>query len=84
MGSRTAVYQAIQILVQRPVAIKVLRRDYPSFSESVQFRNQYAIAKRSLLGHYVMNFSRFRAKNVALVPIQALRFYQISRGSSCI
>jgi predicted ATPase/signal transduction histidine kinase len=45
LGSRTAVYRAIQVLSQRPVVIKVLRRDYPSFGELVQFRNQYAIAK---------------------------------------
>ncbi|NJL55061.1 AAA family ATPase [bacterium] len=45
LGSRTAVYRAVQTEEQRPVVIKVLRREYPSFSELVQFRNQYAIAK---------------------------------------
>jgi predicted ATPase/signal transduction histidine kinase len=45
LGSRTAVYRAVQTATQRPVVIKVLRRDYPSFGELVQFRNQYAIAK---------------------------------------
>ena len=45
MGSRTAVYRAIQTAQQRQVVIKVLRRDYPSFGELVQFRNQYTIAK---------------------------------------
>lgn len=45
LGSRTAVYRAIQTAQQRPVVIKVLRRDYPSFGELVQFRNQYTIAK---------------------------------------
>jgi PAS domain S-box-containing protein len=44
-GSRTAVYRAIQTVRQHSVVIKVLRRDYPSFSELVQFRNQYTIAK---------------------------------------
>jgi len=46
LGSRTAVYRAVQIAQQRPVVIKVLRREYPSFGELVQFRNQYAIAKK--------------------------------------
>lgn len=46
LGSRTAVYRALEAETQRPVVIKVLRRDYPSFSELVQFRNQYAIAKK--------------------------------------
>jgi predicted ATPase/signal transduction histidine kinase len=45
LGSRTAVYRAVQLATQLPVVIKVLRRDYPSFGELVQFRNQYAIAK---------------------------------------
>lgn len=45
LGSRTAVYRAVQNAQQRPVVIKVLRREYPSFGELVQFRNQYTIAK---------------------------------------
>ena len=45
LGSRTAVYRAVQIEQQRPVVIKVMRREYPSFSELVQFRNQYTITQ---------------------------------------
>jgi PAS domain S-box-containing protein len=45
LGSRTAVYRAVQTAQQRPVVIKMLRKDYPSFSELVQFRNQYTVAK---------------------------------------
>ena len=45
LGTRTAVYRAVQAAQQCPVVIKVLRREYPSFGELVQFRNQYAIAK---------------------------------------
>ncbi|MBF2026956.1 MAG: AAA family ATPase [Oscillatoriales cyanobacterium C42_A2020_001] len=45
LGSRTVVYRAVQANSQHPVVIKVLRRDYPTFSELVQFRNQYTIAK---------------------------------------
>ncbi|MGI0486770.1 trifunctional serine/threonine-protein kinase/ATP-binding protein/sensor histidine kinase [Pantanalinema rosaneae CENA516] len=45
LGSRTAVYRAGQIAQQRPVVIKVLRHEYPSFGELVQFRNQYTIAR---------------------------------------
>ena len=44
-GSRTIVYRAIQIESQRPVVIKMLRQEYPSFGELIQFRNQYTIAK---------------------------------------
>ena len=45
IGSRTAVYRAVQADSQRPVVIKILRQAYPSFGELVQFRNQYTIAK---------------------------------------
>ena len=45
VGARTAVYRAVQEATQQPVVIKVLRQAYPSFSELVQFRNQYTIAK---------------------------------------
>ncbi|MGB3534159.1 MAG: AAA family ATPase [Microcoleaceae cyanobacterium] len=44
-GSKTAVYRALQDHQQQPVVIKVLQREYPSFSELLQFRNQYTIAK---------------------------------------
>lgn len=42
-GSRTAVYRALQPDTQQPVVIKVLRNEQPSFSELVQFRNQYTV-----------------------------------------
>ena len=44
-GSRTAVYRAQPENQQHQVVIKVLQHEYPSFSELVQFRNQYTIAK---------------------------------------
>ena len=42
----TAVYRAVQEEQQQKVVIKVLQKEYPSCSELVQFRNQYAIAKK--------------------------------------
>ncbi len=45
IGSRTAVYRAVQTTQQRSVVIKLLRQEYPSFSQLVQFRNQYTITK---------------------------------------
>ena len=43
-GTKTLVYRAIAD-DQKPVIIKLMRSEYPSFSELVQFRNQYTIAK---------------------------------------
>ncbi|WP_199303214.1 ATP-binding sensor histidine kinase [Oscillatoria sp. FACHB-1406] len=44
-GSRTLVYRAIRQFDKKPVILKFLRNPYPSFSELVQFRNQYTIAQ---------------------------------------
>ncbi|MEG4121821.1 AAA family ATPase [Microcoleus sp. N9_B4] len=44
-GSRTLVYRAVRTRDQLPVVIKLLKNDYPTFIELVQFRNQYTIAK---------------------------------------
>ncbi|MDB9515591.1 hypothetical protein PN466_01275, partial [Roseofilum reptotaenium CS-1145] len=44
-GERTLVYQGTRLSDSLNVVIKLLRNSYPSFSELVQFRNQYAISK---------------------------------------
>ncbi|MCU0544992.1 MAG: AAA family ATPase [Oscillatoriaceae cyanobacterium Prado104] len=44
-GTRTLVYRAVRESDARSVVVKLLRNEFPSFSELVQFRNQYAIAK---------------------------------------
>jgi PAS domain S-box-containing protein len=44
-GTRTLVYRCIRESDQKPVVIKLMRNEYPTFSEIVQFRNQYTIAK---------------------------------------
>lgn len=44
-GFRTLVYRGIREVNSLPVVIKLLKNPYPSFSELVQFRNQYTIAK---------------------------------------
>ncbi|AFY36422.1 ATP-binding sensor histidine kinase [Calothrix sp. PCC 7507] len=44
-GYRTVVYRGYRQADSLPVVIKLLKNPYPSFSELVQFRNQYTIAK---------------------------------------
>ncbi|WP_392533616.1 AAA family ATPase [Nostoc sp. C117] len=44
-GSRTIVYRGYRESDSLPVVIKLLKNPYPSFSELVQFRNQYTITK---------------------------------------
>ncbi|MDF0552376.1 ATP-binding sensor histidine kinase [Kamptonema sp. UHCC 0994] len=45
IGTRTLVYRGIRTNDQKPIVIKILRNEYPNFTELLQFRNQYTIAK---------------------------------------
>ena len=44
-GTRTIVYRGNRKGDPQPLAIKILRNQYPTFSELVQFHNQYTIAQ---------------------------------------
>ncbi|MEC4984105.1 MAG: serine/threonine-protein kinase PknK, partial [Oscillatoria sp. PMC 1076.18] len=44
-SARTVVYRGKKVANGEPIIIKLMRNEYPSFRELVQFRNQYAIAK---------------------------------------
>ena len=44
-GTKTVVCRAVEIASQRPVVIKYLNQDYPSFGELIQFRNQYTLTR---------------------------------------
>jgi len=44
-GTRTTVYRGINTRNQQGVVIKVLNKEYPTFSELLQFRHQYTITK---------------------------------------
>jgi predicted ATPase/tRNA A-37 threonylcarbamoyl transferase component Bud32 len=56
-GSITLVYKGIRESDQKPVVIKLLRNEYPSFSEIVQFRNQYTITKNLDITGVVKTYS---------------------------
>lgn len=44
-GARTAVYRAVRLADRHPVVLKFLQRETPSFSELLQFRNQYTLTR---------------------------------------
>jgi predicted ATPase/signal transduction histidine kinase len=56
-GTRTVVYHAIRNTDQQPVVIKILKSEYPSFSELIQFRNQYTIAKNLNISGIISSYS---------------------------
>ncbi|HEY9614982.1 AAA family ATPase [Allocoleopsis sp.] len=62
-GTRTLVYRGQQELDQKPVVLKLLKSEYPTFSELVQFRNQYTIAKNLDLAGIVQPLSLENYRN---------------------
>ncbi|MBD2493498.1 ATP-binding sensor histidine kinase [Nostoc sp. FACHB-280] len=62
-GSRTIVYRAIREVDSISVVIKLLKNPYPSFSELVQFRNQYTITKNLNYPEIIQTYSLELYKN---------------------
>jgi diguanylate cyclase (GGDEF)-like protein len=44
-GSRTLVYRGVRVIDDTKVVIKLLKNTYPTFSELVQFQNQYTLTQ---------------------------------------
>nr|WP_318781210.1 AAA family ATPase [Amazonocrinis nigriterrae] len=54
---RTVVYRAIREKDQKPVVIKLLQNEYPTFNELAHFRNQYTITKNLHLPGIIKTYS---------------------------
>ena len=69
--TRTLVDRGTRLCDQKPVAIKVLRNEYPNFSELVHFRNQYTIAKNLNLPGILQTYSLEAYRNgYALIVVR--------------
>ena len=62
-SSRTLVYRGVTKVDSQPVIIKLLRSEFPSFNELVQFRNQYTIAINLCLEGIVKPLAIERERN---------------------
>ena len=62
-SDRTLVYRGVRKEDSQPIVIKLMRNDYPSFNELVQFRNQYAIAKTLEIEGIVKPYALERYEN---------------------
>ena len=62
-GSRTLVYRGIKNSNSQPVVLKLLREKYPTFSDLVQFRNQYTITRNLNLPNIIKPYSLEPYKN---------------------
>jgi predicted ATPase/signal transduction histidine kinase len=56
-GSKTLVYRGIREQDQKPVVLKLMRNEYPTFAEIAQFRNQYIITKNLDLSGILRTYS---------------------------
>ena len=56
-GIRTKVYRGIRSSDRKPVVLKLLKAEYPTFNQLVQFRHQYAIAKSLNLAGIIQSLS---------------------------
>lgn len=69
-GLRTKVYRGIPSSDQKPVVLKLLKSEYPTFNELVQFRHQYAIAKNLDLPGIVQPLSLENYQNVLVIVME--------------
>ena len=69
-GLRTKVYRGIRSSDQKPVVLKLLKSEYPTFNELVQFRHQYAIAKNLDLPGIVQPLSLENYQNVLVIVME--------------
>jgi predicted ATPase/signal transduction histidine kinase len=62
-GTRTLIYRAKRVSDQKPVVIKLLQNEQPTFTELAQFRNQYTIAQNLNLPEVIRTYSLEHHKN---------------------
>ncbi|MFL9452763.1 MULTISPECIES: serine/threonine protein kinase [Nostocales] len=62
-GYKTVVYRGVRELDRQPVILKMMRNEYPSLKELIQFRNQFAIAKNFQLEGVIQTYSLEHYKN---------------------
>ncbi|GGA14935.1 hypothetical protein CYANOKiyG1_28740 [Okeania sp. KiyG1] len=69
-GKKSLVYRAQHISDNKPVILKLLRSEYPSFNELVQFRHQYTITKNLNLSGVVQPLALENYRN-SLILVMA-------------
>ena len=77
-GTRTLIYRGQRDTDQKPVVIKFLKNDYPSFNELVQFRHQYTIAKNLDIDGIVHPYAIENYKNgfaIIMEEVDAVSLY---------
>ncbi|QYO68685.1 serine/threonine protein kinase [Leptolyngbya sp. 7M] len=87
-GARTLVCRGYQESNQRPVVIKLLKSPYPSFTELVQFKNQYTLMRQLHLPGVVRPYSLEPYQNGFALVMEdfggiSLRDYWANKQAKC-
>ncbi|NEQ37502.1 MAG: AAA family ATPase [Okeania sp. SIO3I5] len=87
-SDRTEVYRAQNVENGQPVIIKLMHNQYPSFTELVQFRNQYVISKNLDIEGIIKTYALQRYENRYALIMEdmggiSLAEYQ-ARASLCL
>lgn len=69
-GSRSQVYRAIPAQSQQSVIIKLLKAEYPTLNELMQFRHQYTIAKNLNFSGVIKHLSLKKYGNNYLLTLE--------------
>ncbi|MBD2386944.1 hybrid sensor histidine kinase/response regulator [Cylindrospermum sp. FACHB-282] len=69
-GSRSQVYRAVSASNQQSVILKLLKTEYPTLSQLMQFRRQYTIAKNLNLPGIVKHLSLENYRNSYLLVLE--------------
>lgn len=80
-GTRTLVYQGNRNIDKMPVVIKLIRSEYPSFNEIVQFRNQYTITKNLDLPGIIKIYSLEAYRNGYVLIMEDMGAFLSKTGS---
>ena len=77
-GSRTVVYRGLRQGDDKAVIIKILKNEYPTFNELLQFRNQYTIALNLNLPGIIKPLSLERYGNGYALVMEVRLLFEIA------
>ncbi len=79
-GQKSLVYRGLRENDQIPVVIKLMRNEYPSFSDIAQFRNQYSISKTLDVPGIIKTYSLEKYRNGYVLVMEDFGGISLEQG----